>query len=176
MIPAFEPSGNLPRGRFCTTPDEVSDILVKGVDFTASTTRSDVWDDFLLLVDLIRRKRVRVPAAFVGGGFVTNKLNPKDIDTSLIIDTSKITNLNTLTAVQQIVANTKAQGLKVDAFLIQWSPDGTENGRDPSYLASRGKWDDFWQRDVEKSDRNPPQRKHAMPVRGYLEVVLDGYV
>jgi hypothetical protein len=176
LIPDFEQSGNLPRGRFCTTVQEVHDELVKGRGFAASTTRDSVWEDFTLLVDLIRRKRVRVPAAFIGGGFVTKSLNPDDIDAAILIDTSRITNPSTLTAVRQIVSNPKAQGLKVDAFLIQWHPDGTENGRDPSYLASRGKWDDFWQRDVAKADRVPPQRSHAMPVRGYLEVILDGYV
>jgi hypothetical protein len=176
LIPAFDQKGNLPRGRFCATVQEVHDVLVKGPDFAASTTRDSIWDDFTLLVDLIKRKRVRVPAAFIGGGFVTKALNPGDIDAAILIDTSKITNQTTLTAVRQIVSNPKAQGLKVDAFLIQWHPDGTEDGGDPSYLASRGKWDDFWQRDVPKADRIPLQRSHAMPVRGYLEVILDGYV
>jgi hypothetical protein len=176
LIPDFDQSGNLPRGRYCATVQEVHDVLVKGPEFAASTTRDSVWDDFTLLVDSIRRKRVRVPAAFIGGSFVTKALNPDDIDAAILIDTSRITSLATLTAVRQIVSNPKAVGLKVDAFLIQWHPDGTENGGDPSYLASRGKWDDFWQRDVAKADRNPPQRGHAMPVRGYLEVILDGYV
>ena len=176
MVPDFEQSGNLPRGRFCATVQEVEDILVKGPEFTNSTTRDSVWNDFTLLVDSIRRKRVKVPAAFIGGGFVTKALNPEDIDAAILIDTSRITNPATLAAVQQIVTDPKAAGLKVDAFLIQWYPDGTENGRDPSYLATRGKWDDFWQRDVPKAERIPPQRSHAMPVRGYLEVILDGYV
>lgn len=176
LIPDFEQSGNLPRGRFCVTVQEVHDVLVKSPEFATSTTRDSVWDDFMLLVELIKRKRVRVPAAFIGGGFVTKAPNPGDIDAAIIVDTSRIASPATLTAVRQIVSNPKAQGLKVDAFLIQWHPDGTENGRDPSYLASRGKWDDFWQRDVEKADRIPPRRSHAMPVRGYLEVILDGYV
>jgi len=66
-------------------------------------------------------------------------------------------------------------GLQVDAFLIQWHPTGTQLGGDPSYVGQRGTWDDFWQRKVAKPDRNPPQRAHAMPVRGYLEVIIDGY-
>jgi hypothetical protein len=176
LIPDFEESGNLPRGRFCATVQEVQDVLVKGPDFTNSTTRDSVWDDFTLLVDLIRRKRVKVPAAFIGGGFVTKAVDPGDIDAAILIDTSRISNPATLTAVQQIVSNPKAKGLRVDAFLINWHPDGSENGGDPSYLTNRGKWDDFWQRDVAKADRIPPQRSHAMPVRGYLEVILDGYV
>ena len=176
MIPDFEQSGNLPRGRFVATVQEVYDVLVKGPEFTSSTTRDSIWDDFTLLVDSIKRKRVRVPAAFVGGGFVTKALNPTDIDAALFIDTSRISSATTLTAVHQIATNSNSVGLKVDAFLIQWHPDGSENGGDPSYLATRGKWDDFWQREVAKADRHPPQRSHSMPVRGYLEVILDGYI
>jgi len=176
LVPEFEESGNLPRGRFCATAQEVHDVLVKGPEFTSSTTRDSIWDDFTLLVELIKRKRVHVPAAFIGGSFVTKALNPSDIDAAILIDTSRITNPATLAGVQQIVSKPKASGLKVDAFLIQWHPDGTENGGDPSYLATRGKWDDFWQREVAKADRNNPQRSHSMPVRGYLEVILDGYI
>jgi hypothetical protein len=176
LIPDFEQNGNLPRGRFCATAQEVYDVLVKGREFTSSTTRDAIWDDFTLLVDSIKRKRVRTPAAFVGGGFVTKALDPTDIDAAILIDTSRIASPATLSGIHQIVTNSKAAGLKVDAFLIQWHPDGSEDGRDPSYLATRGKWDDFWQRDVAKADRPFPQRGHSMPVRGYLEVILDGYI
>lgn len=68
-----------------------------------------------------------------------------------------------------------ALGLQVDAFLIPWHPDGTELGGSPRYATERTRWDDFWQRKVAKADRNPPQRWHAMPVRGYVEVIIDGY-
>jgi hypothetical protein len=176
VIPAFEATGFLPRGRFCATAQEVENALVKSADFSASATRDAVWSDFLLVVDSIRRKRARLPAAFLGGSFVTNAMDPDDVDAAILIDTSRITSPGTLTAVRQIVSDPKAQGLRVDAFLIQWHPNGTEDGGDPTYLYSRGKWDDFWQRHVPKADRQPPQRQHAMPVRGYLEVILDGYV
>jgi hypothetical protein len=176
VIPAFEPDGRLPRGRFCTTPDEVQDVLVKGEPFTSSTTRDQVWADFLSIIELIRRKKVKVPAAFVGGSFVTSAVDPGDVDAAIFIDTSRITNPTTLTAVRQIVDDPKGQGLQVDSFLILWSPDGSHGGRESSYLSERGKWDDFWQRSVVKKDRSPAQRSHAMPMRGYLEVVLDGYV
>lgn len=176
MIPEFELNGNLPRGRFCATVKEVQDKLVQGSAFAASTRRDMVWADFLTVVDLIKRKRVRVPAALIGGGFVTSALDPEDVDAAILIDVSRITSRDTLTAVLKIVHDPKAQGLQVDAFLIQWYPDGTEAGGNPSYCTERGKWDDFWQRDVAKADRGRPERRHAMPVRGYLEVILDGYV
>ncbi len=151
-------------------------VLVAGEAFAASTTREAVWSNFLTVVALIGRKKVRVPAAFVGGSFVTSVIDPSDVDAAIVIDSSRITNPTTLTAVRQIVHEPKSQGLQVDSFLILWSPDGSHGGQEASYLSERGKWDDFWQRSVAKKDRLPSQRSHAMPKRGYLEVVLDGYV
>jgi hypothetical protein len=176
VIPDFTGEGDLPRGRFCASMEEVEERFVDDDEFEASTTRAQVWSDFTDLIDLIRKKKVRVPAAFLGGSFVTNEPNPSDVDAALFIDTSKISNPATLAAVKKIVADPKTTpGLQVDAFLIQWHPDGTEGGGDPHYLPQRGRWDDFWQRKVLKADRNPPQRTHSMPVRGYLEVIIDGY-
>lgn len=88
--------------------------------------------------------------------------------------------METLSDLADIVNDPKADGLNVDVFLVLWHPDGTEmggGGREGQmrYAASRGKWDDFWQRKVDKADRATPQRSHSMPVRGYVEVVIDGY-
>lgn len=175
MIPEFAESGELPRGRFCTDPDEVEQVLVKADQFTGSGTRSQVWSDFLDVVALVKRKRVRVPAAFISGSFVSTKLDPSDVDTSIIVDVSRVTNPATYQAVLQIARQTKHNQLRVDAFLIPWSPDGSQAGAHPDYPAHRGIWDGFWQRSVPKSDRSPMMRSHAMPKRGYLEVLLDGY-
>jgi hypothetical protein len=176
MVPEFNAEGLLPCGRFVATAGEVEAALVKADLLAASSTRSQVWADFLAVVDLIRDRRVKVPAAFVSGSFVTNRLDPEDVDASVIIDVSRVTNPKTIASVQSIVANTRTLGLNVDAFLIHWFPDGTEHGRAPAYWEQRGHWDDFWQRYVpNKQDRDFPQRAHAMPKRGYLEVILDGY-
>ncbi|OLT35085.1 hypothetical protein BJF84_14810 [Rhodococcus sp. CUA-806] len=175
-IPDFGPDGDLPRGRFCVSMDDVNATLVKGPTFLGSGTRGEVWDDFEKLVALIKRKGVRIPAAFLGGSFVTSKVNPSDVDASILIDASRITNPSTYDAVVKIAANSKNVGLQVDAFVIPWHPDGTQRGGDATYCGLRGSWDDFWQRKVAKPDRDPPQRVHAMPVRGYLEVLIDGYV
>lgn len=176
VIPELTSDGDLPRGRFCVSMGEVEKRFVADEKFKASKTRAQVWSDFNDLLDLIRRKKVRVPAAFLGGSFVTNKADPSDVDAALIIDMSRISNPATIAALKKIVQDPKkSPGLKVDALVIQWHPDGTENGGNPSYFAQRGKWDDFWQRKVAKANRVPSQRSHAMPVRGYLEVIIDGY-
>lgn len=175
-IPALNSAGDLPRGRYCVSMDDVEARFVAGAEYEGSNTREEVWTDFNVLLDLIRQLRVRVPAAFLGGGFVTSALDPSDVDAAIIVDTSRITSQSTFAEISKIIDNPKGRlNLRVDAFLIRWHPDGTEVGGDPMYLAQRGKWDDFWQRKVAKADRNPPQRSHAMPVRGYLEVLIDGY-
>ena len=177
MIPALTSEGDLPRGRFCASLNDVETRFVGDAAYDNSTTRSQVWSDFNDLVDLVRRLRVRVPAAFVGGSFITSKIDPSDVDVALFFDQSKITNPGTFANLAQIVDDPKgALGLQVDAFLIPWHPDGTElGGNHPAYATERSRWDDFWQRKVAKADRNPPQRWHAMPVRGYVEVIIDGY-
>jgi methanogenic corrinoid protein MtbC1 len=112
MIPEFELNGNLPRGRFCATVKEVQDVLVQGSAFATSTRRDRVWADFLTVVDLIKRKRVRVPAALIGGGFVTSTLDPKDVDAAILIDVSRITSPDTLTAVLKSFATRKRKVCK----------------------------------------------------------------
>lgn len=176
-IPQLTSKGDLPRGRFCATMDAVESRFVTDEAYEGSTTREQVWSDFKDVLGLIRRKKVHVPAAFLGGSFVTNTLNPSDVDAALIIDASRITKQQTFTDLAAIVQNPKANGLQVDAFLIQWHPDGTElgGGDTLSYVRERSRWDDFWQRKVAKADRQPPQRHHSMPIRGYVEVIIDGY-
>lgn len=175
VIPTLEASGLLPPGRFRTTVDEVEARFVTSAEFASSATREDVWQNFLELVALIKKLRVRVPAAWIGGSFTTASLDPPDADVSILIDRSKISSTDTYPKVLRLVGNTKKQGLALDAFVIQWWPEGDDTRIPSGYLLERGKWDDFWQRHVPKAERVPAQRHHAMPVRGYLEVILDGY-
>lgn len=176
-IPPLTDHGDLPRGRFCASLDDVEKRFVTDAAYDGSNTREQIWSDFNDLVELIKRIRVRVPAAFIGGSFVTDKLDPSDVDVAFLVDTSRITNPNTYGQLQQRVADPKANnGLQVDSFLIPWHPDGSElGGNHPSYAIERSRWDDFWQRKVALADRIPHERSHAMPVRGYVEVIIDGY-
>jgi hypothetical protein len=177
-VPLLTDSGDLPRGRFCVSLEDVEKRFVSAAEYEGSTTREQVWSDFNDVIDLIRRKRAAIPAAFLGGSFVSSELNPSDVDAALFIDFSRIRNGQTYADVEQIVNNPKTNlGLQVDAFIIPWHPDGTELGGGDwqAYVRERSRWDDFWQRKVAKPDRQPPQRHHSMPLRGYLEVIIDDY-
>ncbi len=175
VIPPLDEHGRLPPGRYRVAQADVEERFIHASEFAASTTRLKVWSDFLTLVGLIRRQRVRTPAAFLGGGFTSDSLDPSDVDASILIDASRVTSAKTWAELDKIMTNYKLQGLHLDAFLIRWFPEGDQSLVPAYYLCERGKWDDWWQRYVAKPDRIPPQRHHAMPVRGYLEVILDGY-
>lgn len=63
-------------------------------------------------------------------------------------------------------------GLRVDSYILEWMPT---HGVIPTvaagpYRDSRGYWDDLWSR-----QRSSDTREDAIPRRGYLEVILDGY-
>jgi hypothetical protein len=175
VIPSLDPHGRIPPGRFRTTVPEVEQRFITAPEFAPSATREAVWSDFLDLVGWIHRLRVRTPAAFLGGGFTTDSMNPSDVDASILIDASRISSPKTWQELDKIMSTYKAKGLKLDAFLIRWFPEGDQSKVPKPYLEERGKWDDWWQRFVAKHDRLPHQRHHAMPIRGYLEVILDGY-
>jgi uncharacterized protein DUF6932 len=176
VIPPLDSAtGLLPLGRHVVTVSEVEAAFVTAPSFTASATRTQIWNDFVAALDLLRRKKARIPAAFLGGSFTTSDLDPADIDTSVLVDGSRITSDATWNGIVSVAAGTKAAGLKVDLFLIAWYPSGDQASIPPAYFNQRGMWDDWWQRHVPKSARTPPLREHAMPVRGYLEVIIDGY-
>ena len=176
VIPGLDDRGLLPPGRYRATTEEVETTFISAPAYGASTTRRVVWDDFLHLVELLRAKHVRLPAAFLGGSFTSSDVDPSDVDVTLLYDSSKIQSQALYAEILRITDDPKGNlGLQVDAFTIPWWPEGDDRMMRSAYLCDRGRWDDFWQRHVPKSERFPPQRAHAMPVRGYLEVLLDGY-
>lgn len=170
VIPSLTSEGLLPCGRFQCSSDEVEAV------FLGNERRAKVWDDFLAVADLLRRRRVRLPSAFVSGSFVTSVDDPGDVDAAFLYDASAVTRPETHAELARIAGSTKDElALEVDALLIGWHPQGYDLAQQRRYRQDRGYWDDFWQRHVLKADRDPEQRHHAFPVRGYLEVILDGY-
>lgn len=175
VIPAFDATGRLPRGRWVTDVNEVHQAFVDAPQFAGSSTRSEVWRKFQTALTAVRKRRTPIPAAFMSGSFISNVLDPGDIDAAVIVDVSEA-NPITLGVLTRLFDGFRDPfKLDLDLFMIQWSPDGSQDGQSPPYHWQRGKWDDFWQRYVPKPERPKQVRAHAMPVRGYLEVVIDGY-
>lgn len=180
MIPDLTDAGLLPVGRFQCTMDEVQRRFVSDEEFGTSTTRADIWAKFQVLVARAKNEKAKIPSAFVSGTFVTSKIDPSDIDASLLVDSSRVTNDQTRGRIQTAIEVAGDQ-FKLDVFPIWWSPEPVDGGslaltnEANVYLRDRGLWDDLWQRNVAKAERRPFQRHHAFPQRGYLEVMIDGY-
>ena len=180
MIPQFTDGGLLPVGRFQCSMDEVHSCFVAAERFATSTTRADVWNRIGGFLAEMAHLRARIPAMFLGGSFISGNVDPDDGDLSPLIDMSRIQSDNTRRAIFQAIANSKAV-LNLDIFPIRWVPEDISRAQGlgapgvEDYLKDRGQWDDFWQRQVPHRDRSAFVRSHAFPVRGYLEVIVDGY-
>lgn len=145
-----------------------------------SARRQEVWADWLTLTKVVREVVGVVPAAWLSGSFLTDKEDPGDVDSVYIIEAHRIYSAKwpDLRKAQflEVVAGgqvKKVFGLQVDSFVLEWVPrSGAQRAFWASeYLGDRGYWDDLWSR-----DRSPNQREDSVPRRGYLEVILDGYV
>lgn len=182
-------TGYLERGRHRLTEAEVHARFVGHAEFAASTTRQDIWDEYELGRDLLRSK-VRIHAIWIGGSFLTSKVDAKDMDALFILNGRDYRKLDAKD--QQVVASflpqqgplgttVRGHGLSLlDSYLLFWSPwsplDPKWTPEHREYASWRGYWDDFWQRDrFNKPDGKPPHWKDALPVRGYLEVELDDF-
>lgn len=179
-------TGYLERGRHRLTEAEVHARFVGHADFAASTTRQDIWDEYELGRDLLRSK-VRIHAIWIGGSFLTSKVDANDMDALFMISASDYAGLdaNGQQVVNSFLAN-PATGVRghgfntLDSYLVAWQPfsplDPLGGPEQNQYTAMRGYWDDFWQRDRFNSVKgSPPNWQDALPVRGFLEVELDAY-
>jgi len=163
--------------------------FVKHADFTGSPTRADVWDEYELGRDLLR-KYVRIHSVWMGGSFLTAKNDAQDMDALFIVSARDYGKLD-LRGKQVVNGFNPQPGLlgtpvrghglnRLDSFLLMWAPwSPLDPNGDPShagYALGRGYWDDFWQRDrYHKPKGVPPHWKDALPARGYLEVELDAF-
>jgi hypothetical protein len=178
--PSHQGMEMLPPGRHRRTWEDLRDAYCPTTQFGQSR-RQLVWEHFELATQTLRSV-VPVAGVWVGGSFLTSKQEPGDIDAVYIVR-AKAYDLLTDDSSRRTVAlfagdeQLKARGILVDSYVIQWAPRST-NGlitdQDHAQLLSRGYWDDWLQR--HKEDRGtPPTDQDSFPVRGYVEVVLDGF-
>ncbi|MEE6289310.1 hypothetical protein V2J52_16775 [Georgenia sp. MJ173] len=183
MIPPLTAVGALPRGRYPATIPEVESAFVADPMWAASTTRPTVWADWLQ-VTAQARKVVPVAAAWLGGSFLTDKLNPDDLDVIYLIDARQAAAVTSplyrgfLSLLSQGQALRTLRGSRLDTFVIDWVPDPDGARMAPGfsdYVADRGYWDDLWQRSLSGPKMAPRVPSDALPKRGYLEVILDDF-
>lgn len=156
-------------------------------DFIESTTRRDLYEEFLAASDMLEViSEDLIEAVWVGGSFVTGVQNPEDIDCTFVISGPAFRALPSNSKRNQVMKfnvkgwlKSKAE-LRVESFILVREPIANpwlRGGLHPDaveYLSVRGAWDDWWLRVRTSPDKEaPPTLEDAEPKRGYLEVSLD---
>lgn len=169
-----------PPGRSRLTFDEFESQYGPGTIYCGNERRQEIWQHFIKATDMLRTT-LPIAAVWIGGSFVTNKPEPSDVDAVYILNQNKYSTVDDF-GKRRAAGFAEdgwlfSRGIRVDSHVLHWLPHGELSMDDPTqepYLKSRGYWDDFLQRyAVDKLA--PLTEDSAIPKRGYLEVILDGY-
>lgn len=185
-VPAFEPTGLLPHGRFACDLDEFERTFVLDPQFASSTTRRNLFGDFRSALNVVQAIAPGlVERIWFGGGFTSAKPDPSDIDVTFLLNAETHDSLSD-EARERIetlltVGGFKGLGLSVDGFMLvrrpvanPWTSDGGVRSNATPYLVKRGAWDDWWSRHrVHGTATEKPKVEDAPPRRGYVEVIID---
>lgn len=184
VIPSIDSqTGLLPLGRYATTLGTLRERYVDAPGFAASTTRLEIWQHFLSATQGIR-SLVPVVCVWIGGSFLTEKLNPDDIDLLYWCEDNQVAQLTDSSdkLLLQLFASNKLRsetGLRVDTRVCNWhlvpEPHLTNTIEHRDYVSMRGFWDDFWMRKRTGGKHEPAHLADSLPKSGYLEVTLDGF-
>lgn len=183
-IPDLSAEGMLPLGRFSCTLEALEDRFVDDPQFVTSSTRSQIFEDFLAVVGLLRAFAPDlIECVWIGGSFVTDRLDPDDIDCLFVLHGPTFDALPSNAARSRVKRfNTKDYvrsqlNMRVESFLLirvpfanPWTKGGVHPEAAP-YTQVRGAWDDWWLRTrTGEAPDEPPRIESAEPRRGYLEV------
>lgn len=184
MLPVLdEQTGLLPLGRYGATLDSIKAAYVEDPRFADSETRAEIWQHFKSATAGIRSV-VPVVCVWIGGSFLTEKMDPDDIDVVYWCEDKHIDRVQDPKAalLLEVFARNQVRrrtGLRVDTRYCRWhvfpEADRAYSADHQSYILDRGYWDDFWMRKRSGEKSDPPQRLDALPRRGYFEVTLDGF-
>ncbi|MFE2277142.1 DUF6932 family protein [Streptomyces sp. NPDC059454] len=194
MLPSFTASGFLPQGRYSVSFQAAQSLLVGAPEFRDSSTRWDLWDGlhgylnrFLTLEEAYRDDLDGLPLIhrlWLGGSFVSTKLDPRNIDATLLIDIRAERAVRGRPGSKWLTDAFKSRdSIKrkygVSPVRVGYQPVGHVfrpehmTSEERTYFMQRGVWDDWWQRCrlPGQADRSPSETS-AVPARGYLEVRL----
>lgn len=182
--------GLLPEGRYSTTMQEIEQQFVHDQQYAASSTRAPIWADWKRAVALLR-SAVMVHRAWVSGSFLTDKLDPNDIDAIFIInradwaarqqeDKQVVESFINRQQTDDQGGSTPRHGMRVDSYVIPWGayrPDNSGKRPPPyqTYAEHRGYWDDWWSRVRSPGSAKADLKSECFPARGYVEVSFDAY-
>ena len=160
-IPAFEPSGFLPAGRHPASPAEVHASLV--APFPSSAHRPAIhawWNRHLASL----RWLAHVTRQWIGGSFVSEKLEPADIDVCTFMDGPSV---DALPPEQQDIISFMTSGKVAQGFwhcdsypVLEYPPAHPNHA---AFLAAVTYWHQWW-------GQTRPDSSGVQIARGYLEI------
>lgn len=181
MIPELTAEGYLPLGRYRATESEIESRFVTGIP---TPRRAEVWSHWLQATSHLRAL-VPVCAAWLGGSFLSEKPEPDDVDVLYVIGSRELLTArfrdanaaNVLAAFSNAKQVRETTGLRVDTYIYSWNRNTAADlprlSHGESYM-QRGYWDELWSRRL-NGPKGSRSDADAVPSRGFLEVVLDGY-
>lgn len=186
-IPSLNPeTGHLLPGRYRTTLDHIEQRFVQHPEFTASVTRTSVWKGFIDYLQAWKDAQAVLgepilKTIWIAGSFISDVLDPEDIDVSPIYDEEVVGNLAGSPGIRKIkkLVGHRASLVReyaVEPFPIPWRSvestlfPTTLPGHEQNYLAKRGGMDDWWQRIRPEGPKTAPAAPAVTAARGYLEV------
>lgn len=162
--------------------DEIQGIFVDDPRFASSKRRPLIWSNWLDANAMVSSV-IPILCMWVSGSFLTSKPEPDDVDCVYWVDDQHLPDVNsdpTRARLLQSIAQggLQAQGINVDAFVLPWHMfHGSPTDPDSlGYLRNRGYWDDLWLRRRSGPKGAPSVRSDSFPRRGYLEVMVNGWV
>ncbi|MFE1872376.1 DUF6932 family protein [Streptomyces sp. NPDC059496] len=193
-VPTFAANGFPPPGRHSVSLGEAESMLVRGPEFQESATRTALWEGLISYIDRFLTLEGAYAEAlngmplihrmWLGGSFVSTKLDPRNVDTTLLIDTDAERAVRGRPGSKWLTTAFQSRDRMREKFGVSpvrigyrrvahvFQPESfTPDER--TYFTERGVWDDWWQRCrlSDQADRTPSERS-AAPARGYLEVRL----
>ncbi|KOT32349.1 hypothetical protein ADK41_30090 [Streptomyces caelestis] len=193
-MPSFTATDFLPLGRYSVSAAEAESLLVKAPEFENSKTRTRLWtglrgylEGFLALEDAYASVLDGLPLIhrlWLGGSFVSAKLDPRNIDATLLIDVRAERAIRGRPGSKWLTTAFKSRDsirreFGVSPVRVGYLPVSRVfrpelmSTEERTYFMERGVWDDWWQRCrlPDQADRSPSEAS-AAPARGYLEVRL----
>ncbi|MED7930427.1 hypothetical protein SMD20_39810 [Nonomuraea sp. LP-02] len=143
-LPSFTEEGVLPPGRYQCSPGGVKRRFVEA--FSHTSNRSTIYDEWRSHRAAMKQL-APVLYQWIDGSFVTNKLNPSDIDVVTFVDGPAYDRLPRWRRdVITELCNSHGQLAysRVDSYIVSVFPDGDH--RSALYQSDRDYWSGAWSR------------------------------
>lgn len=179
MIPSLSSTGFLPLGRYQATNAEIHHRYVEEI---SSDRRTLIWEHFENVYKLVSAS-IPICSIWVAGSFMSDKVEPSDIDLLFIFKESDVNARLSDPAFYSMMVDLGNDTLKstygwlIDTRWIIWTPNSIPAFAHRTALAdqyaNRGFWDEFWSRRYKVKGEMHPEDANLR--QGYLEVIFDGF-